>query len=62
MSRVSEGSTIHSINYSIGKTKEKLENLQLQGSNLKRVQKPSDDPVGNMEINICAMGLWQRLN
>jgi flagellar hook-associated protein 3 FlgL len=50
MSRVSEGSTIHSINYSIGKTKEKLENLQLQGSNLKRVQKPSDDPVGNMEI------------
>ncbi len=50
MSRVSEGSTIHSINYSIAKTKEKLENLQLQGSNLKKVQKPSDDPVGNMEI------------
>ncbi len=50
MSRVSEGSTIHAVNFSIGKTKEKLENLQLQGSNLKRVQKPSDDPVGNMEI------------
>ena len=50
MSRVSEGSTIHSINYSIAKTKQKLENLQLQGSNLKRVQKPSDDPIGNMEI------------
>lgn len=50
MSRVSEGSTIHAVNYSIGKTKEKLENLQLQGSNLKKVQRPSDDPVGNMEI------------
>jgi flagellar hook-associated protein 3 FlgL len=50
MSRVSEGSTIHAVNYSIAKTKEKLENLQLQGSNLKKVQKPSDDPVGNMEI------------
>lgn len=50
MARVSEGSTIHSINYSIAKTKQKLEDLQLQGSNLKRVQKPSDDPIGNMEI------------
>ncbi len=50
MSRVSEGSSIHAINYSISKTKEKLEDLQLQGSNLKKVQKPSDDPVGNMEI------------
>ena len=50
MSRVSEGSTIHAVNYSIGKTKKRLENLQLQGSNLKKVQKPSDDPVGNMEI------------
>ena len=50
MSRVSEGSTIHAVNYSIAKTKKKLEDLQLQGSNLKRVQNPSDDPIGNMEI------------
>lgn len=50
MSRVSEASTVHAINYSVGKTKSKLENLQLQGSNLKRVQKPSDDPIGNVEI------------
>ncbi len=50
MARVSEGSTIHAINFSIGKTKEKLENLQLKGSNLKQVQKPSDNPIGNMEI------------
>ncbi len=50
MSRVSEGSSIHAIQYSIAKTKEKLEDLQLRGSNLKQVQRPSDDPVGNMEI------------
>ena len=50
MSRVSEGSSIHAIQYSIAKTKEKLEDLQLRGSNLKQVHRPSDDPVGNMEI------------
>lgn len=50
MSRVSENSSIHAINYAVGKTKSKLENLQLKGSNLKRVQKPSDDPVGNVEL------------
>lgn len=50
MSRVSEGSTVHAIKHSVGKTKSKLEQLQLKGSNLKRVSKPSDDPMGNMEI------------
>lgn len=50
MSRVSEGSTVHAIKHSVGKTKSKLEALQLKGSNLKRVSKPSDDPMGNMEI------------
>ena len=50
MARVSESSTIHAINHSVSKTRQRLENLQLQGSNLKRVQKPSDDPVGNIEI------------
>lgn len=50
MSRVSEGSTIHAVNYSVSKTKQKLEDLQLKGANLKRVQKPSDDPMANMEI------------
>lgn len=50
MSRVSENSSIHSINYAVGKTKGKVEDLQLKGSTLKRVAKPSDDPVGNVEL------------
>jgi flagellar hook-associated protein 3 FlgL len=50
MSRVSENSSFHAINYSVGKSKTRLENLQLKGSNLKRIQKPSDDPIGNTEL------------
>jgi flagellar hook-associated protein 3 FlgL len=50
MSRVSENSSIHSINYAVGKTKGKVEDLQLKGSTLKRISKPSDDPVGNVEL------------
>jgi len=50
MSRVSEASSFHAINHSVGKSKTKLEDLQLKGSNLKRVQKPSDDPIGNVEL------------
>lgn len=50
MTRVSENSSFHAINYSVGKSKAKLEDLQIKGSNLKRVQKPSDDPVGNIDI------------
>jgi flagellar hook-associated protein 3 FlgL len=50
MSRVSENSSVHSINYAVGKTKSKVEDLQLKGSTLKRVSKPSDDPIGNVEL------------
>lgn len=50
MSRVSESSSFHAIKHSVSKTKSRLEDLQIKGSNLKRVQKPSDDPVGNIEI------------
>ncbi|MBA2405162.1 MAG: flagellar hook-associated protein FlgL [Bdellovibrionales bacterium] len=50
MSRVSENSSLHAINYSVGKTKSKVEDLQLKGSTLKRVSKPSDDPLGNVEL------------
>lgn len=50
MSRVTESSSFHAIKHSVAKTKERLEDLQIQGSNLKRVQKPSDDPMGNIEI------------
>lgn len=50
MSRVSESSSFHAINHAVGKTKTRLEDLQLKGSNLKKVQKPSDDPIGNVEL------------
>lgn len=50
MSRVSENSSVNAINYAVGKTKGKLEDLQLKGSTLKRMTKPSDDPMGNVEL------------
>jgi flagellar hook-associated protein 3 FlgL len=50
MSRVSENSSVHSINYAVGKSKSKVEDLQMKGSTLKRVSKPSDDPIGNIEL------------
>lgn len=50
MTRVSESSSVNAIKYANNRSRSKLENLQLKGSSLKRVQKPSDDPVGNMDI------------
>ncbi len=50
MTRVSENSSIHAINYATGKTKSKVEDLQIKGSNMKRIQKPSDDPIGNVDL------------
>jgi flagellar hook-associated protein 3 FlgL len=50
MSRVSENSSANAINYAVGKTKGKVEDLQLKGATLKRVAKPSDDPIGNVEL------------
>jgi flagellar hook-associated protein 3 FlgL len=50
MSRVSENSSTNAINFSVSKTKSKLEDLQIKGANLKRLQKPSDDPIGNSEL------------
>lgn len=50
MSRVSENSSVHAINYAVGKTKGKVEDLQIKGSNMKRIAKPSDDPIGNVEL------------
>ena len=50
MTRVSEQSSFHAINHAVNKTKSKLEDLQIKGSNLKRIQTPSDDPIGNTEL------------
>lgn len=50
MTRVSNNSAAHAVNYSLGRTKSKLEDLQIKGSNLKSIQKPSDDPAGSTEV------------
>ncbi|HXH73712.1 MAG TPA: flagellar hook-associated protein FlgL [Bacteriovoracaceae bacterium] len=50
MTRVSEKSSVDAINYAVGKTKSQVEDLQMKGSTLKRITKPSDDPVGNVEL------------
>lgn len=50
MTRVSENSTSKSLNFSLGKTKTKLENLNLSGASLKKITKPSDDPSGSIAV------------
>lgn len=50
MTRVSENSQTHALQFALNKAKRKLENLQTQGSTLKKLTKPSDDPVGNIEV------------
>jgi flagellar hook-associated protein 3 FlgL len=57
MTRVSENSSTHSIKYSLGKTKKKMENLQLKGSTLRSITRPSDNPISNVE----AMSLKSRI-
>lgn len=49
MTRVSENSNVNAVKFAINNAKRKLEDLQLKGSNLKSITKPSDNPVGNVE-------------
>jgi len=49
MSRVSEYSNKASVNFAISKAKGKLEDLQMKGTSLKKVRRPSDNPVGNIK-------------
>lgn len=49
MTRVSENSASHSLQFALNKTKQKMEDLQLKGSTLKTITKPSDNPVSNVE-------------
>ncbi|MBY0415042.1 MAG: flagellar hook-associated protein FlgL [Bdellovibrionales bacterium] len=58
MTRVSENSSTASLNYTLNKTKAKVEDLQLKGSTLKAITKPSDNPVSNVE----AMALTSSTN
>lgn len=49
MSRVTENGQSASIKYSLNRSKNKLQDLQLKGTTLKKLSKPSDNPVGNVE-------------
>jgi flagellar hook-associated protein 3 FlgL len=49
MTRVSENSTTASLKFALNRTKAKMEDLQLKGSTLKSITKPSDDPISNVE-------------
>lgn len=50
MTRVTENSAFNSVQFSVNRSKNKLEDLQLKGTTLKRITKPSDDPVSNVEV------------
>ncbi len=49
MTRVSENSSTAALKFALNKTKAKMEDLQLKGSTLKSITKPSDNPVSNVE-------------
>ena len=49
MTRVSENSNKSSLNFALNKAKQKLEDLQLKGSTFKKIIKPSDNPVNNVQ-------------
>ena len=49
MTRVSEYSSTAALKYALNKTKAKMEDLQMKGSTLKTISRPSDDPVSNVE-------------
>lgn len=49
MTRVSENSSTASLKHSINKAKSKMEDLQLKGSTLKSVTRPSDNPLSSLE-------------
>ncbi|MBC7540600.1 MAG: flagellar hook-associated protein FlgL [Bacteriovorax sp.] len=58
MTRVSENSSTASLKYALNRTKAKMEDLQMKGSTLKTISKPSDNPVSNVE----AMALTSSTN
>jgi flagellar hook-associated protein 3 FlgL len=49
MTRVSENSQTSALQYSLNRAKEKMENLQMKGTTLKTISKPSDNPLSNVE-------------
>ncbi|MBT3584159.1 MAG: flagellar hook-associated protein FlgL [Halobacteriovoraceae bacterium] len=53
MTRVSENSANASFAFSLNKAKSRMEDLQLKGTNLKKITRPSQNPMANIEaLNI----------
>lgn len=50
MTRVSDTSNQAAVSFSINNAKNKLQDLQLKGSTLKKIVRPSDDPIGNVDL------------
>jgi flagellar hook-associated protein 3 FlgL len=49
MTRVSENSQTAALKFALNRTKEKMENLQMKGTTLKTISRPSDNPLSNVE-------------
>src|SRR3954452_10256151 len=47
---VTENTNYETIRDSLRRSKERMENLQLQSSTLKKLNQPSDDPVGASKV------------
>lgn len=58
MTRVSENSQTASLKFALNKAKSKMEDLQLKGSTLRKLTRPSDNPVANVE----SMALTSSMN
>ena len=50
MTRVSDKAGADALNFALNKVKSKVQNLQLKGASLKNINKPSDDPLGNIKV------------
>lgn len=51
MTRVSDQGGADALNFALNKVKSKVQALQLKGASLKNINKPSDDPLGNIKVS-----------
>jgi len=50
MTRVSDKAGADALQFALNKVKGKVQDLQLKGASLKNINKPSDDPLGNIKV------------
>ena len=50
MTRVSQKSSLEAVRYNLNKTKQAIEDLQIQGASLKKLEKPSDSPINTTKV------------